>query len=54
MQEDKVSEREEKKLREYQALCSKVFAINELNKCHEQLTVAQLKVMVAWYKSNGN
>ncbi len=54
VQEDKVSEREEKKLREYRALHSKVFAIKELNKSHEQWTVAQLKVMVAWYKSNGD
>ena len=29
-------------------------AIKELKKSHEQLTVAQLKVMVMWYKSNGD
>ena len=52
--ENKVSEREEKRLREYRALRSKVCAIKELNKSHEQLTVAQLKVMVMWYKSNGD
>lgn len=46
VQEDKISEREEKKLREYRTLRSNVSAIKELNKDHEQLTVAQLKVMV--------
>ena len=50
----KVSEREGKKLREYWALRSKVSAIKEQNTSHEQLTVAQLKVMVMWYKSNGD
>jgi hypothetical protein len=50
----KVSEGEEKKLREFRALRSKVSAIRELNKTHEQLNVSQLKVMVMWFKCNGD
>jgi hypothetical protein len=54
VQKDKDSEREEKILREYRSLRSKVSAIKELNKSHEQLTVTQLRVMVMWYKSKGD
>jgi hypothetical protein len=54
VQEGKDSEQVGKKLREYRALRSKVCAIKELNKSHEQLTVAQLKVTVMWYKSKGH
>ena len=54
VQKDKVSEREERKLREYQALRTKISPIKGFNKSHEQLTVAQLKVMVMWYKSKGD
>ncbi len=54
VQEGKVSEQEGKKLREYRGLRSKVCAIKEVNKSHEQLTVVQLKVLVMWYKSNGD
>ena len=55
-QDDKVSERLEKKLQEFRTLKSKVTAIREdLNKhTGEEMTVAQLKTMVTWYKYPGD
>ena len=55
-QEDKASERLEKKLQEFRALKSKVTAIRALDKrtSGEDMTVAQLKTMVTWYKRSGD
>jgi hypothetical protein len=47
-----VSERLEKKLQEFRLLKRKVTAIRDLNKNNgEEMTVAQLKTMVTWYKT---
>jgi hypothetical protein len=55
-QQNKVSERLEKKLQEFRALKSKVTAIRALEKrtSGEDMTVAQLKTMVTWYKRSGD
>ena len=53
-QEDKVSERLGKKLQEFRSL-NKVTSIRNLNmRAGEEMTVAQLKTMVTWYKAPGN
>jgi hypothetical protein len=50
------SERLEKKLQEFRALKSKVTAIRALEKrtSGEDMTVAQFKTMVTWYKRSGD
>ena len=54
-QEDKVSEQLKKKLQEFRLLKRKVTAIRDLNKNNgEEMTVAQLKTMVTWYKTPGD
>ena len=55
-QQNKASERLEKKLQEFRALKSKVDAIRALEKrtSGEDMTVAQLKTMVTWYKRSGD
>jgi hypothetical protein len=50
LREEKRSQQQEKKLREYRLLRNKVMAIKQLGQPHEQLNVAQLKTMVMWYK----
>ena len=53
-QENKLSERLEKKLQEYRLLQCTVTAIKNLNKSTEQMTVVQFKTMVTWYKCAGD
>jgi hypothetical protein len=55
-QQNKASERLEKKLQEFSALKSKVTAIRALEKrtSGEDMTVVQLKTMVTWYKRSGD
>ena len=55
-QQNKTSEQLEKKLQEFRALKSKVTAIRALEKrtSGEDMTVAQLKTMVTWYKHSGD
>ena len=53
-QQEQQSEREEKKLRDYLALRDRVQAIRALNKEHAQLTVAQLRTMVLWFKTSND
>jgi hypothetical protein len=50
LREEKKSQLQEKRLREYRVLRTKVMAIKQLAQPHEQLNVAQLKTMVMWYK----
>ena len=51
LREEKKSQQQEKRLREYRLLCNKVMAIKQLGQPHEQLNVVQLKTMVMWYKN---
>ena len=53
-QQDQQSEREEKKLRDFYALRNRVQAIRALNKENAQLNVAQLRTVVAWYKTSND
>jgi hypothetical protein len=48
LREEKRSMLQEKSLREYQVLRTKVMAIRQLGQPHEQLNVDQLKTMVMW------
>lgn len=49
-----LSERQEKKLREFRSLKSKVDAIKALNKSPAHMSVSELKLMVTWYKKAGD
>jgi hypothetical protein len=51
LREEKKSQQQEKRLREYRHLRTKVMAIKQLDRPQEQLNVAQLKTMVMWYKN---
>ena len=44
----------QKKIQEYQLLKTKVTAIRETMKRYNEFSVAQLKVMVTWFKDPGN
>jgi hypothetical protein len=49
LREEKKSQLQEKRLREYRVLRTKLMAIKQLGRPHEQLNVAQqLQTMVMW------
>jgi hypothetical protein len=54
MQAAVISGRQEKKLKEFRTLKTKVDALKALNKSPEDMNVSQLKLMVTWYKIAGD